>query len=189
MANVAAEDRGKTRTKVTQAASILFYEQGAGNTSLADISEASGVSLGNIYYYFKTKDDLMDAVIARRASELESALAKAEDEPAPLDRLVTLLEASRAERKTLSRHGCPYAALVRDADKLESEHDAAQLLRSWLDYAEEQFTAMGLDTPAALAAEFVSRIQGAYLLANAFKSPEFLDAQLKGLKAWLKTLT
>lgn len=189
MANVAAEERGKTRAKLTQAATTLFYTQGTGNTTLADVAEASGVPLGNIYYHFKTKDDLTQAVVERRTEALETDLANAEREAKPLDKLLTLLQESRAQSELLSQYGCPYASLISDLDKLETDQDAAHLFRLSLDYAERQFAALGLDRPVELAAELLSRLQGAYLLAHALKSPALLKTQLDRLETWLKSLT
>ncbi len=40
-----------------------MYRQGATATTLADIAQAADVPLGNVYYYFKTKDDLIRAVV------------------------------------------------------------------------------------------------------------------------------
>ncbi|HEY7886322.1 MAG TPA: helix-turn-helix domain-containing protein, partial [Cellvibrionaceae bacterium] len=52
--------------KIVAAADRLFYERGFDATSFADIAEAVQISRGNFYYHFKTKDDILDAVIARR---------------------------------------------------------------------------------------------------------------------------
>lgn len=43
-----------------------FYESGFEATSFAEIAKAVGISRGNFYHHFKTKDDILDAVIARR---------------------------------------------------------------------------------------------------------------------------
>jgi TetR/AcrR family transcriptional regulator, transcriptional repressor for nem operon len=48
----------------------LFYEQGVEKTSLADIADGSGVPIGNVYYYFKTKDELVEAVIDSHAEDI-----------------------------------------------------------------------------------------------------------------------
>ena len=188
MANVAVSERGKTREKLTKAATILFYEQGVGNTTLADVSAASGVPLGNIYYHFKTKDELTEAVIQRRGEALQATFASAENETTPLAKLLVIVNDSRNRSEELSRYGCPYASLASDLDKLGSEHDAAQLLRLYLDYAEEQFTALELAEPRALSGEFVSRLQGAHVLTHALKSEDALYTQLDRLEAWLKSL-
>lgn len=43
-----------------------FYESEFEATSFAEIAKAVGISRGNFYHHFKTKDDILDAVIARR---------------------------------------------------------------------------------------------------------------------------
>jgi len=41
----------------------LFYEQGFEHTSFANIADAVNISHGNVYHHFKSKDDILDAVI------------------------------------------------------------------------------------------------------------------------------
>src|SRR4030042_5862164 len=56
--------RGRaTKHKVVKAARHLFKYQGYKNTTIEDISEASGVKRGNLYFYFKSKEELAFAVI------------------------------------------------------------------------------------------------------------------------------
>ena len=56
--------RGKaTKDKVVKAARHLFKYQGYKNTTIEDISEASGVKRGNLYFHFKSKEELAFAVI------------------------------------------------------------------------------------------------------------------------------
>ncbi|MBT3413924.1 MAG: TetR/AcrR family transcriptional regulator, partial [Nitrospina sp.] len=43
------------REKLVQSAGKLFHQVGFNQTSIADIAEDSGVPLGNVHYYFKTK--------------------------------------------------------------------------------------------------------------------------------------
>ena len=55
-----------TRASIIEKADTLFYEGGFEATSFADIAAAVGISRGNFYHHFKTKDDILDAVICRR---------------------------------------------------------------------------------------------------------------------------
>ena len=50
------------KERLISAAKTLIHTQGFGATSLADIAEASDVPLGNVYYYFRSKDKLFNAV-------------------------------------------------------------------------------------------------------------------------------
>ena len=51
------------RDRLVEAATIMFYQHGVTCTTLADIAERAEVPLGNIYYHFRTKDALVEAVI------------------------------------------------------------------------------------------------------------------------------
>ena len=53
----------------------MFYANGVERTTLADVAQAAGIPLGNVYYYFKTKHDLIQAVVEARLSEARAMLA------------------------------------------------------------------------------------------------------------------
>jgi AcrR family transcriptional regulator len=52
-----------TKDKIVKAARHLFKYQGYKHTTIDDISEASGVTHGNLYFYFKSKEKLALAAI------------------------------------------------------------------------------------------------------------------------------
>ena len=51
------------RSRLIQTAAKLAYRHGFRTTSLADIAQAAEVPLGNVYYYFKTKDEIGEATL------------------------------------------------------------------------------------------------------------------------------
>jgi AcrR family transcriptional regulator len=57
------------RTRLIETAMKLAYRNGFRETSLADIAEAAHVPVGNVYYYFKTKEELGEAVVERRLGQ------------------------------------------------------------------------------------------------------------------------
>jgi AcrR family transcriptional regulator len=57
------EKRPGKRERLVKSAQALIHEQGAHRTTLADIAERAEVPLGNVYYYFKSKDELIGAVL------------------------------------------------------------------------------------------------------------------------------
>ena len=59
----------KTRNDIIACAKNLFYQHGYEATSFSEIVSASGLFRGNIYHYFKSKDDILAAVIAQRRSD------------------------------------------------------------------------------------------------------------------------
>jgi AcrR family transcriptional regulator len=59
--------RTDKRLRLIEAANALISQHGFNQTTLADIARKSEVPLGNVYYYFKTKDELGSALIEHRA--------------------------------------------------------------------------------------------------------------------------
>ncbi len=70
------------RSRLLSAAVDLAYQNGFGATSLADIAREAKVPLGNVYYYFKTKDEIGEAIVELRLAEL-SARRQTQDEQLP----------------------------------------------------------------------------------------------------------
>ena len=63
------------RERLVDAAVTLFHHRGYGQTSLSDIAEQSGVPLGNVYYYFKTKADVLYYIVDRVLDDLLDGLS------------------------------------------------------------------------------------------------------------------
>jgi len=63
-----------TRDHIVEAADHLFYQQGYEHTSFSDIADAVQISRGNFYYHFKTKDEILDAVIEARLANTQKML-------------------------------------------------------------------------------------------------------------------
>ena len=76
------------RERLLEAARDLFYRRGIERTALADIAKAADVPLGNVYYYFKAKDDIVRAVIAAHLENLQAVLGTFDRYPSPRDRLI-----------------------------------------------------------------------------------------------------
>ena len=63
------------RERLITAGRELIDSKGFNRTTLADIAEASGVALGNAYYYFRTKGDLLDAVFSAETDDFRERIA------------------------------------------------------------------------------------------------------------------
>src|SRR6516225_8065803 len=100
------------RERLIAAACDLFYRQGIASTTLAHIAEAADVPVGNMYYYFKTKDDIVAAVVEARTEELRSATAALQRRHgSPKARLKALVGLLADSRDMIADHGCPYGTL------------------------------------------------------------------------------
>src|SRR5260221_11809906 len=84
-----------TRTKrerLIEASKAAFYQQGVAPTTLADIAVRAEVPLGNVYYYFRTKDEILAAVIAAHLGGIRARFARWDQDPRPRQRLLSWLQ-------------------------------------------------------------------------------------------------
>lgn len=87
------EEAEATRLCIMKKALGLFSEKGIAATSLADIAQAAGVTRGAIYWHFKNKWDLFDALWEHYSSPLKvlGDASESDDEADPLGKFVELL--------------------------------------------------------------------------------------------------
>lgn len=69
------EDALATRSALLDAAEHVFLAQGVAGTSLNDIAQAAGTTRGAIYWHFKDKADLFNAMMDRVAMPLQCAMS------------------------------------------------------------------------------------------------------------------
>jgi len=74
------EEALETRDRILDTAERVFLKKGVARTSLADVAEAAGVTRGAIYWHFKNKADLFDAMMQRVSLPMEEMVARAGDE-------------------------------------------------------------------------------------------------------------
>lgn len=74
MARRTKEDAQATRTALLDAAERVFQQRGVSRTSLNEIAQAAGVTRGALYWHFKDKAALFNAMMERVTLPLETAL-------------------------------------------------------------------------------------------------------------------
>src|SRR5207253_6168575 len=77
MPKLTVSDVLRNKRKIEAAALQVFVKQGFHGTSIRDIANASGVSIGNIYNYYKTKEDLYKAIAEHYETRMQGLRAKA----------------------------------------------------------------------------------------------------------------
>lgn len=181
-----------TRDRIAEAADTLFYQQGFEKTSFADIADAVQLSRGNFYYHFKSKDDILDAVIALRAARTESMLETwAHNAATPMARLRCFAEMLIQNRHEIQLYGCPVGTLCAELAKLDhpARGGASMIFGQFRDWLRAQFEAMGQHKEAdALAMQLLSRSQGISALANAFHDEAFIRREVGLIDDWLSSL-
>ena len=56
--------------EILDAAEPLFYEKGYHETSISDIVKRMGVAQGTVYYYFKSKEEILEALMNRHMASI-----------------------------------------------------------------------------------------------------------------------
>src|SRR5919198_228071 len=141
MANSVTLKAGK-RERLVESATALFHEQGVHRTTLAEVAERAEVPLGNVYYYFKTKDELVGAVLAGYQEQAAT--------------LIDTFERGRTPQARLK-------ALVHNwSDMLQGglDREAAKVMARIIDWSEDQFRQLGRQDARDLAVALFAGIQG-----------------------------
>jgi TetR/AcrR family transcriptional regulator, transcriptional repressor for nem operon len=149
------------RERLVAAARRVLHEQGVERTTLADIAQAADLPVGNVYYYFKTKD-----------------------------RLKGLIRSLTDQRELAAKYGCPIGTLACELDKRADGLDrtAAEVIGILVDWAERQFRAMGRADARDLAIALIASYQGISLITNTFRQPELMLREGRRLERWIDSL-
>lgn len=176
-----------TRARIVDAATGLVRAQGAANTTIDAVIEASKVSKSQLYHYFTDKDDLVLAVIQRQA---ECVLGAHEELLRKLNSIAGLRRWRDAvvemTRKINCAGGCPLGSLASELSETPRTRAAlAEGFARWASYFEAAFARMqkgagrkpGADLQALSEATLAS-LQGGLLLAQTMRSARPLELAL-----------
>lgn len=204
MARRTKEDAAITREQLLDAAERVFRERGVAGSSLAEVASAAGVTRGAVYWHFRDKADLYEAMCERATLPLETMLADA-GAATHADPLATLRELALAALTRLASDTRSHAvfevmfsnsektaelAPIAERKQRERRHCIVQVERVLL-----QAVAIGQlpsDADTALATQalhaYIGGIMrewvldpGAFDLAAA--APALIDTFLAGLRA------
>lgn len=202
MARRTKEDALATRHQLLDAAQQVFAEKGVSRTSLNDIAQAAGASRGAIYWHFKNKADVFNAMLERITLPMEGALhqsGQGEGQDFLAELLAAILDAMRritSDEPTrrvfeVAFHKVEYVddLLAVKARQVQSHADAVQRMQQALQDARERRGLAPLESPAAVAHGFHALVVGliqSWLLApevfELVKTAEIaIDAYLNGL--------
>lgn len=179
-----------TREHIVAAADQLFYRQGFEHTSFSDIADAVQISRGNFYYHFKSKDEILDAVINARLANTRKMLEQWEIEgEQPVDRIRSFIHILLGNRAKIKRYGCPVGTLCTELAKLShaSQGEANKLFTLFRTWLRRQFMLLGHEkaNADALAMHLLARSQGVAILANAFRDEKFIKQEVRQMDDWL----
>ncbi|MCB1851999.1 MAG: TetR/AcrR family transcriptional regulator [Gammaproteobacteria bacterium] len=181
-----------TKQRIVLAANQLFYRKGFSQTSFSDVVNEADVPRGNIYYYFKSKEEILKAVIRYRLDTIAGMLAewdKSIKEPSKrLERFVRIMYDGTP---ALLRSGCPMGSLAMEFAKGDQElkSEAKKLFDLFQRWLANQFSDMGYANEAHdLSLQLLARGQGLIVVAQVYQDPGFLERGTQELNNWIDEL-
>ncbi len=188
---MAKQISSKVRTRLIQAAVSLAYRHGFEHTTLAEIAKAAKVPPGNLYYYFKTKDEIGDAIVERRLSELSAMKTELGKVVSPKERLCSFALMLLKGREIVAQHGCPIGTFCSELNKGGGSlaQKASRIFTDTLAWVESQFLEFcAKDEARGHAVHLVSALQGVSVLANCSKDPDLIKMEATRIVGWLRSL-
>src|SRR5215471_5304414 len=185
------DQRPGKRERLVAAAVQLLHQQGIERTTLADIATLADVPAGNVYYYFKTKDEVIGAVIEAHVQQIKTTLAAIDARHrSPKSRLKAFVHEFTAQSEIVAQFGCPLGSLCSELDKRVTEPGlpAAELMRLPIEWAEGQFRSLGRADARDLAFDLLAAYEGSALLANTMRDPGVLSGAARRLDRWIDAL-
>lgn len=188
------EDALATRNALLDAAERMFLAQGVAGTSLNDIAQAAGTTRGAIYWHFKDKADLFNAMMDRVSMPMQSALAvvqgTSDEDPLPgLKRSLqqafhqTVTDPQTRRVFEVATHKVEYV------DSLCAVRKRHLLVRAqWVDrfrhvlLRSASVRGMRLPVPATLAAQALQALVDG-LIQNWLLDPQAFDLEATGTRA------
>lgn len=128
-----------SRSKLLDVTFIKVYEKGYHGTGIASILESAGVPKGSMYHYFKSKKDLVMAMITERIAPkmhifFEFTVYPEED----LFQSLTRIFNKMSTHELLIKHGCPMHRLI--VELSHSDHDFEKILVKEFDVFVDNFS-------------------------------------------------
>lgn len=178
------------RERLVRSAADLLHRHGVDGPTLAEIARAADVPPGNVYYYFKTRDELVASVIDARSDGVRDLLGALERHPGPRDRLKALARAWGEGRDDIAAHGCPIGSLCSELNKRGRGLDerAATIFSTVADWLTGEFRRLGRRDAPELAMTMLAAVQGAAVLASTLRDPGIMTAQISRLERWIDTV-
>ena len=186
-----SEARQDNRKRIIEAANRLFYIKGYNQTSFADVADEVGISKGNLHYHFRSKEDLLEAIIGLRMQVIESNLAQwAEEFADPKDKLRRFAQMLLNEEADVTRYGCPLGSLNMELGKTQQKlrdrsRDMFDLFQQWL---EQAFQQMGFKDSRELSMHLLTMTQGVALMSYVYADNNLLKNEQKKIIEWIDSL-
>lgn len=185
-------DSGKSnKALIVETANKLVYIKGFNQTSFADIADELGLSKGNLHYHYRSKDELLTAIVEHRLADIRAQLERwTEQYTAPVDRLKRFVKMVQVSEAEIVRYGCPMGSLNAELGKDQplQQQQARQMFDQYRDWLEACFKQLGLKNSKGLANHLLAMVQGAALMAYIYADGKLLKKECLAVNDWIDSL-
>ena len=182
----------QVRLQIIKSSDDLLYHKGFNLMSFSDIAEAANVPRGNIYYYFKTKDEVLAAIIEYRIEQMQNMLNDWDKTiKTPLERLKRYAQVPLKEMDNVTQYGCPMGTLNAELGKTQYElqHIARMQYDTFLKWLKKQFNELTPDKNAGnLALHLLVQTQGLSVVAHSYTDKTLVRREVNNIENWLESL-
>ncbi|MGC1296182.1 MAG: TetR/AcrR family transcriptional regulator [Alloacidobacterium sp.] len=183
-----------SRQRIVEAAVWLFYANGYNATGVAEILKKAKVNSGSFYYFFKSKEELLMAVLDWYLENLDPILIRPVYEATsdPMERVFALLDGYRQKiLMTEFDFTCPIGRLALEIDPARRNVHAkiAANFRGWTEAVQRCLEDAGERLPPgadteALAKFVLTVMEGGVMQSRAHKSIVPFDASVEQLRQY-----
>lgn len=180
-----------SRNRIVEAANKLFYAKGYNQTSFADIGTSVGITKGNLHYHFRSKDELLNAVIDYRIKIIKEHLDQWDQQyPDPKSKIKRFLNMLINEKSDIVRYGCPVGSLNVELGKnqLPLQARAREMFDLYQNWLEKNFEHLDIKNSKIHSKHILAMAQGAALMGYVYSDEKILRDEYKFVECWLDSL-
>ncbi|HIO92532.1 MAG TPA: TetR/AcrR family transcriptional regulator [Leucothrix mucor] len=179
----------QVRHQIIQSTDELLYQKGFNLMSFTDIANAANIPRGNLNYHFKTKNDVLSAVIDYRIDKMKRMLKEWNNTiETPLDRLKRYANIPLNEKKSVCEFGCPMGTLTSELGKKQKNlqglaKQQMDVFKQWLITQFEQLCPE--QNTNRLAEKMLIRTQGLSVLAHMYQNTDIISREVESIERFL----
>lgn len=174
------------RQHIIDTALMLFNQNGFHNTGVNLIMEKAGISKKTLYAYFRSKEDLIAAVLQHADSLARNGFMKAVDQSSddPIEKILNCFDITKEWFESTTFFGCTFVNAI--AEYSEGDTDIRQICvqskKLKKDYIRKLCEEAGLERAADIAEELAILIDGATVSAQVNQNAAAADIAKKAAR-------
>ena len=195
-----AQENPKAKQSLLDAAESLMLKQGYAATSVESICQCAQLTKGSFFHYFKSKDDLGQAVLKRFCCRSEEKIQEAccnQNEKDPLSRIYGYIDHIIKMSRDPALKGCLVGTFAQELSDThpqirllceQSFTKSAKFFHESLREAKKKYAPKSQIDVDSLSEYFLAVFEGSLILARAKRNKKIIEESMQHLKRYIKSL-